>query len=320
MTEDQLFARIKKSDFAGLPETDHRIIGERLDLFSFQEPSPGMVYWHDKGLKLRNLLIEFMRGELAKGGYIEISTPALVSNALWKVSGHWDHYKQNLFLTDLGGEEFGLKPMNCPPTMLYYRTRRWSFRELPLRVSCFDHLYRNELSGVASGLFRVKAFSQDDAHIFVTEEQVESEVKGMIDLLDRVFKTFGLEYKLNLSTMPDDHIGDEGVLGEGGGDPRPSHGGEGHPVQAQGEGRGVLRPQDRRGHQGLDGQGVAELDHPARLSAPPEVQAYLRGLGREGPHAGRDTPRHLRAPSRGSSGYTSSTSRGSSPSGSRRSR
>jgi threonyl-tRNA synthetase len=207
LTEEQLFARIKKSDFAGLPETDHRIIGERLDLFSFQEPSPGMVYWHNKGLKLRNLLIEFMRGELAKGGYVEVSTPALVSNALWKVSGHWEHYKQNLFLTEMGDEEFGLKPMNCPPTMLYYRTRRWSFRELPLRVSCFDSLYRNELSGVASGLFRVKSFSQDDAHIFAAEEQVEGEVKAMIDLMDRVFKIFGLEYKLNLSTMPDDHIG-----------------------------------------------------------------------------------------------------------------
>jgi threonyl-tRNA synthetase len=206
-TEEQLFARMRKSDFAGLPETDHRIIGERLDLFSFQEPSPGMVYWHNKGLKLRNLLIEFMRGELAKGGYVEISTPALVSSDLWKVSGHWEHYKQNLFLTSMGDEEFGLKPMNCPPTMLYYRTRRWSFRELPLRVSCFDHLYRNELSGVASGLFRVKSFSQDDAHIFATEEQVEGEVKEMIDLLDRVFKVFGLEYKLNLSTMPDDHMG-----------------------------------------------------------------------------------------------------------------
>ena len=207
LTEEQLFARIRKSDFAGLPETDHRIIGERLDLFSFQEPSPGMVYWHHKGLKLRNLLIEFMRGELAKGGYVEISTPALVSNALWKVSGHWDHYKQNLFLTSMGDEEFGMKPMNCPPTMLYYRTRRWSFRELPLRVSCFDSLYRNELSGVASGLFRVKSFSQDDAHVFAAEEQVEGEVRGMIDLMDRVFKIFGLEYKLNLSTMPDDHMG-----------------------------------------------------------------------------------------------------------------
>jgi threonyl-tRNA synthetase len=207
LTEEQLFARLRKSDFAGLPETDHRTIGERLDLFSFQEPAPGMVYWHDKGLKLRNLLIEFMRGELARGGYIEVSTPALFSSALWKVSGHWGYYKQNMFLTDLGGEEFALKPMNCPPTMLFYRTRRWSFRELPLRVSCFDWLYRNELSGVASGLFRVKSFSQDDAHIFATEEQVEGEVKGMIDLMDRVFKIFGLEYKLNLSTMPDEHLG-----------------------------------------------------------------------------------------------------------------
>lgn len=207
MSEEQLLARIKKSDFSGLPETDHRIIGERLDLFSFQEPSPGMVYWHDKGLRLRNLLIEFMRGQLAKDGYIEVSTPGLVSNFLWRVSGHWDHYRQNMFLTSLGEEEFGLKPMNCPPTMLYYRTRRWSFRELPLRVACFDTLYRNELSGVASGLFRVKSFSQDDAHIFAAEKQVEGEVRKLIDLLDGTFKVFGLEYKLNLSTMPDDHMG-----------------------------------------------------------------------------------------------------------------
>ncbi len=207
MTEEQLMARIKKSDFATLPETDHRVIGERLDLFSFQEPSPGMVYWHDKGLRLRNLLIEFMRGQLAKDGYIEVSTPGLVSNVLWRVSGHWDYYQKNMFLTEMGDEVFGLKPMNCPPTMLFYRTRRWSFRELPLRVACFDPLYRNELSGVASGLFRVKSFSQDDAHIFAAEEQVEGEVRKLIDLLDRTFKVFGLEYKLNLSTMPDEHMG-----------------------------------------------------------------------------------------------------------------
>ncbi len=207
MTEEQLMARIKKSDFATLPETDHRVIGERLDLFSFQEPSPGMVYWHDKGLRLRNLLIEFMRGQLAKDGYIEVSTPGLVSNVLWRVSGHWDYYQKNMFLTEMGDEVFGLKPMNCPPTMLFYRTRRWSFRELPLRVACFDPLYRNELSGVASGLFRVKSFSQDDAHIFAAEEQVEGEVRKLIDLLDRTFRVFGLEYKLNLSTMPDEHMG-----------------------------------------------------------------------------------------------------------------
>ena len=131
MTEEQMLARVKKSDFATLPETDHRVIGERLDLFSFQEMSPGMVYWHDKGVTLRNLLIEFIRGELKKHGYLEISTPALANTILWRVSGHWDHYKDNMFLTYLGDDEFGLKPMNCPSTFLFYKTRRWSFRDLP---------------------------------------------------------------------------------------------------------------------------------------------------------------------------------------------
>jgi threonyl-tRNA synthetase len=207
MTEEQMLARVKKSDFATLPETDHRVIGERLDLFSFQEMSPGMVYWHDKGVTLRNLLIEFIRGELKKHGYLEISTPALANTILWRVSGHWDHYKDNMFLTYLGDDEFGLKPMNCPSTFLFYKTRRWSFRDLPLRVADFDQLYRNELSGVASGLFRVKVLTQDDAHIFVMEDQVEDEIKGLVDLMAMMYGVFKLDFKLRISTMPDDHIG-----------------------------------------------------------------------------------------------------------------
>ncbi len=207
LTEEQMLARVKKSDFATLPETDHRVIGERLDLFSFQEMSPGMVYWHDKGVTLRNLLIEFIRGELKKNNYLEISTPALANTILWRVSGHWDHYKDNMFLTYLGDDEFGLKPMNCPSTFLFYKTRRWSFRDLPLRVADFDQLYRNELSGVASGLFRVKVLTQDDAHIFVMEDQVESEIKGLVDLMAKMYGVFKLEFKLRISTMPDDHIG-----------------------------------------------------------------------------------------------------------------
>jgi threonyl-tRNA synthetase len=203
MTEEQMLARVKKSDFATLPETDHRVIGERLDLFSFQEMSPGMVYWHDKGVTLRNLLIEFIRGELKKHGYLEISTPALANTILWRVSGHWDHYKDNMFLTYLGDDEFGLKPMNCPSTFLFYKTRRWSFRDLPLRVADFDQLYRNELSG----LFRVKVLTQDDAHIFVMEEQVEDEIKGLVDLMAMMYGVFKLDFKLRISTMPDDHIG-----------------------------------------------------------------------------------------------------------------
>jgi len=207
MTEEQMLARVKKSDFATLPETDHRVIGERLDLFSFQEMSPGMVYWHDKGVTLRNLLTEFIRGELKKHGYLEISTPALANTILWRVSGHWDHYKDNMFLTYLGDDEFGLKPMNCPSTFLFYKTRRWSFRDLPLRVADFDQLYRNELSGVASGLFRVKVLTQDDAHIFVMEDQVEDEIKGLVDLMAMMYGVFKLDFKLRISTMPDDHIG-----------------------------------------------------------------------------------------------------------------
>jgi threonyl-tRNA synthetase len=207
MTEEQMLARIKKSDFSGLADTDHRIIGEQLDLFSFQEPSPGMVYWHDKGVKLRNILIEFIRGELAKLNYIEISAPVLANTILWKVSGHWDHYKDNMFITHLGDEEFGLKPMGCPSVMLFYRTRRWSFRDLPLKVADFDALHRNELSGVATGLFRVKMLTQDDAHIFVTEEQIEDQIKELITLVSRFYGVFGLTYSIKISTMPDDHIG-----------------------------------------------------------------------------------------------------------------
>jgi threonyl-tRNA synthetase len=169
--------------------------------------SPGMVYWHDKGVTLRNLLMEFIRGELKKNNYLEISTPALANTILWRVSGHWDHYKDNMFLTYLGEDEFGLKPMNCPSTFLFYKTRRWSFRDLPLRVADFDQLYRNELSGVASGLFRVKVLTQDDAHIFVMEEQVEDEIKGLVDLMAKMYGVFKLEFKLRISTMPDDHIG-----------------------------------------------------------------------------------------------------------------
>jgi threonyl-tRNA synthetase len=208
-SENELMAKIKKSDFGSLPDTDHRMIGERLDLFSFQEVSPGMVYWHDKGLKLRNLLIDFLRAELSKGGYVEISSPALANTALWRVSGHSEHYKDNMFLTSLGEEELGLKPMNCPSTFLVYKTRKWSFRDLPVRYAIFDALYRNELSGVASGLFRVKVLTQDDAHIIAAEDQAERELVALLELMKRVYSVFDLEYKVKVSTKPDEHMGSD---------------------------------------------------------------------------------------------------------------
>ncbi len=209
LTAEAAMARLKRSDFVNLPETDHRIIGERLDLFSFQEVSPGMVYWHDKGLRVRNILIDFLRSELKKQGYQEVSTPSLANTALWMVSGHSEHYKDNMFLTALGEEEMGMKPMNCPSTFLVYKSRKWSFRELPVRYATFDPLYRNELSGVASGLFRVKSLMQDDAHIIATEDQAEGELSKMLDLMERVYRVFGLEYKVKISTRPDDSMGSE---------------------------------------------------------------------------------------------------------------
>ncbi|HME18873.1 MAG TPA: threonine--tRNA ligase [Nitrososphaerales archaeon] len=206
-TESEAMAKLKRSDFGGLPDGDHRTIGQRQDLFSLQEVSPGMVYWHDKGLKLWNVIEGFIRSELSRRGYIEVSTPALANTALWRVSGHSEHYRDNMFLTSLGGEELGMKPMNCPSHFLIYKTRRWSFRELPVRYSTFDPLYRNELSGVASGLFRVKVLTQDDGHIIATEEQAEKELADMLDLMVKVYGVFGLEYKVKISTRPDDSMG-----------------------------------------------------------------------------------------------------------------
>ena len=209
LSEAEAMARLKRSDFVNLPEGDHRVIGEKLDLFSFQEVSPGMVYLHEKGFILRNALVDFLRSELLRGGYQEVSTPSLANTALWQVSGHSAHYRENMFLTALGDEEMGLKPMNCPSHFLIYKTRKWSFRELPVRYATFDPLYRNELSGVASGLFRVKSLSQDDAHIIATEEQAEEELGKMLDLMERVYGVFGLQFKVKISTRPDDSMGSD---------------------------------------------------------------------------------------------------------------
>jgi len=209
---EELLSRMKKVEHTGLPKDDHRTIGEKLDLFSFYEPSPSMPYWHDKGLTLKNLLIETIRREIKKRGYVEISTALLANVDLWKVSGHFEHYIDNMFTTKLRAEDeetFGFKPMNCPSTILYCMSRKWSYRDLPLRVADFDLLFRKELSGVVTGLFRVKSFTQDDAHIFCTDEQVGDELKALIDLVDYLYGIFKLEYYPKVSTMPEEHMGSE---------------------------------------------------------------------------------------------------------------
>ena len=200
---------VRKSDWSGLPETDHRTIGERLDLYSFQEVSPGMTYWHPNGHVILRELLKYIREKLDEYGYGEISTPAFANMALWHISGHDDHYKENMYVFDVDGQEYGLKPMNCPSTFMVYKSKRWSYRDLPVRFADFDKLYRNEISGALTGLFRVRELTQDDAHIFVREDQVEAELGRLLNMIGDLYGIFGLEYKAKLSTMPDDHAGEK---------------------------------------------------------------------------------------------------------------
>lgn len=202
-------AIVKKSDWAGLPENDHRTIGEKLDLYSFQEVSPGMVHWHPKGFTLYKQLVDFVREKEKEYGYEELSTPGLANIALWHMSGHDEHYKDNMFTFESQLGEIGLKPMNCPSTILIYKSRRWSYRELPFRTATFDRLYRSELSGVATGLFRVKELTQDDGHIFLREDQVEEELSLLLRMVKEIYATFDLKFTAKLSTMPDDHSGEK---------------------------------------------------------------------------------------------------------------
>jgi threonyl-tRNA synthetase len=200
---------VRKSDWSGLPETDHRTIGEKLDLYSFQEVSPGMTFWHPNGNIIFRELFKYIREKLEEYGYQEIATPAFANIALWHVSGHDEHYKDNMFLFEVNGQQYGLKPMNCPSTFMVYKSKKWSYRDLPVRFADFDKLYRNEISGALTGLFRVRELTQDDAHIFVRDDQVEDELVRVLDMIDDLYRMFGLEYKAKLSTMPDDHAGEK---------------------------------------------------------------------------------------------------------------
>ena len=188
---------------------DHRKLGKELDLFFFDETAPGMAYWMPKGFTLMNTLINFWRKEHQKRGYQEFSGPQLNSSVLWKTSGHWDHYKDDMFvLTDADGNEQALKPMNCPNSIKIYQTKLRSYKDLPLRFNDVDVIHRNEKSGQLNGLFRVRMFRQDDSHNYVTEEQIGSEIKDIVEIADKMYKMFGLEYKLSLSTRPDDFMGE----------------------------------------------------------------------------------------------------------------
>ena len=186
---------------------DHRRIGKELGLFSFTEDGPGFPFFLPKGMVLRNTLIDYWREVHKRYGYVEISTPAILNRRLWERSGHWDHYKKNMYTTVIDDEDYAVKPMNCPGGMLVYRMEPHSYRDLPLRVGELGLVHRHELSGALHGLFRVRCFTQDDAHIFMTREQMKEEIKNVTRLLDEVYSLFGLEYTIELSTMPEDHLG-----------------------------------------------------------------------------------------------------------------
>src|SRR5579872_3719570 len=182
---------------------DHKIIGPALDLFSFKEEAPGMPFIHPRGLIIWNRLLDYLRSCLKEADYTEIKTPMMMSKELWERSGHWFHYKENMYTSMVEDREFAVKPMNCPGCMLYYRTSTHSYRELPLRFAEIGHVHRFEASGALNGLFRVRSFHQDDAHLFMMPNQIRDEILGILRLADKIYMTFGLPYRLELSTRPE---------------------------------------------------------------------------------------------------------------------
>ena len=188
---------------------DHRKLGKELELFFIPDEGPGFPLFLPKGMELKNELLKFWREVHREDGYFEIETPIILNQKLWETSGHWYHYKENMYTVDIDEQAFAIKPMNCPGSMLYYKSKPHSYKELPIKAAELGRVHRHELSGALHGLMRVRAFTQDDAHIFMLPEQIKDEIKGVVKLIDKVYKTFGFEYHLELSTRPESSIGSD---------------------------------------------------------------------------------------------------------------
>ena len=201
---DEYIERMEEAE-----KRDHRKLGKELDLFSLHEEGPGFPFFHPNGMIIRNELENFWKDLHVKAGYGEIKTPTILSEQLWRTSGHWDHYKENMYFTKIDDHDFAIKPMNCPGSMLVYKTKMHSYRDLPLRMGELGHVHRHELSGTLHGLFRVRAFTQDDAHIFMLPEQIKDEIIGVIRLADTIYSQFGFKYSVELSTRPEDSMGSD---------------------------------------------------------------------------------------------------------------
>ena len=209
----QLLREISKSklDSSKLKDNDHRILAQQMDLFSFNETAPGMVFWHNNGLIIKNALIDYWRELHKREKYSEISTPQIIDKKLWQISGHWEKYKENIFLTEFEKKELAVKPMNCPGGLLVFKNSPKSYKDLPLRVAELGVVHRQELSGVLGGIFRVIQFVQDDAHIYCNEKQLESEILGVMKLTNEIYSKFGFKYDIELSTRPEKRIGGEDI-------------------------------------------------------------------------------------------------------------
>ena len=203
--KDELDAYLQRIEEA--KKRDHRRLGRELGLYAFRDEAPGMPFYLPKGMVLRNTLLDYWHEMHDKWDYVEISTPQIMKRSLWETSGHWDHYKDNMYTTVIDEEDFAIKPMNCPGTILVYDLEPHSYRDLPMRCAELGKVHRHEMSGALHGMFRVRAFTQDDAHILLAPEQIQDEVVRITKLVDEVYEKFGLPYHIELSTMPEDHIG-----------------------------------------------------------------------------------------------------------------
>lgn len=199
---DEYLAKIEEAK-----KRDHRKIGKEMDLFALYDEGPGFPFFMPKGMTLRNQLENFWREEHAKRGYEEIKTPLILNEQLWRTSGHWDHYKDNMYFTKIDDDDYAIKPMNCPGSMLAYKRKMHSYRDLPIRLAEMGQVHRHELSGALHGLMRVRTFTQDDAHIFMLPEQVKDEILGVVNFIDDVYTLFGFKYHVELSTRPEDSMG-----------------------------------------------------------------------------------------------------------------
>lgn len=204
-TQEELDAYIERLEEA--KKRDHRKIGKEMDLFAIYDEGPGFPFFMPKGMIIRNELENYWRQEHAKRGYDEIKTPLILNEQLWRTSGHWDHYKDNMYFTKIDGEDYAIKPMNCPGSLLAYKRKMWSYRDFPIRMGEMGQVHRHELSGALHGLMRVRTFTQDDAHIFMLKEQIKDEIVGVTKFIDDVYTLFGFKYHIELSTRPEDSMG-----------------------------------------------------------------------------------------------------------------